>query len=312
MKVIDKLPNIDFEKLVNSPIEYLLDIWEFIVVFYTVVNGLNDKQIVDKVKRSYFDIHKVRIIEDTEPDKYGPKKDYDGLKEEEERRKRWIDKYNEYIKINFEKYKKDIPKEGLKKYLRKYIDLYSKEKLYGKKTNYKNFANSQEVVYKTIQEFQAKYGNCIVIPVPYDTQEEKEVRFFEVIAYLYINGNIQIEDLAIDDNKELFLKIRILRNIDSLYGITIDKDKNVFYKGKKVKMRYDSDEFKLIKVLVDFKGRIAKKEFFKLVKWGRDGDVDKNRMNALKGRLLSKLEKCGAKNLKISQACGLIELKEGE
>lgn len=39
MKVIDKLPEVDFEKLVNSPIEYLLDVWEFIVVFYTVVNG---------------------------------------------------------------------------------------------------------------------------------------------------------------------------------------------------------------------------------------------------------------------------------
>ena len=311
MKIADILPEVDLKKLVNSPIEYLLDIWEFIVVLLALVDlKKTEAYSLGKYKFRMKDVYywdastkKLTLRE----------KRLNNLLDNEVICKNFIDIRNHYVELHFKKYNETVSNKELKRYLHQYINLYKESKIYGKKTNYRNFANSQEVVCKIIQESQAKYGNCIIIPVPYDTQEEKEIRFFEIIAYLYLNGNIKIERFCIDEeNKELFLKIRILCNIYSLYGITIDKDKNVFYKGKKVKMRYDSDEFTLIKELVDNKGKIDKQKFFEQLKWGKNTERSTNRMNGLKNRVLSKLNDSGADNLEISQAGAFIELKERE
>ena len=303
MKVIDELPYVDFRKLVQEPIKYIMDVWEFIVVFYTVVNRIDpirnmfckslfEKNFLKKMKDSiiFHDFHKMN----------GPKIDFD----------EFTDMFK-YYKYDFITYSKKVSNEELKKYLQQYINLYREGKIYGEKKNYKNFANSQEAVYKIIQKSQEECGDCIIMPIPYNTEEDKKTRFFEIIAYLYLNDNIQIEVFSVEeDDKELFLKIRILHDINNLYGITIDKDKNVLYKGKKVDITYKKNEFILIKELVDNKGKIDKQKFFEQVKWGNNAEKNKNRMNGLKNRVLLKLKECGADNLQISQAGAYIELKK--
>lgn len=355
MKVIDKLPYVNFRKLVKEPIKYIMDVWEFIVVFYTVVNGTRPK---DKGKKDVLKDFKIEYYYDDIKFDYSLKPKYlpinfptkDLLESTNEFNytfelknnktkynfdlepinihnnlsiiensyssylKKFIDMFSYYDFFSYlMEYLKDISNEELKQYLQRYIDSYREGKIYGKKTNYQSFSQSQEIVFKLLQKSQEKYGNCVILDIPNDTEEDKEIRFFEIIAYLYLNGNIQITEFSIEeDDKELFLQIRILHDINSLYGITIDKDKNVLYKGKKVDITYKKDEFTLIKELVDNKGKIDKQKFFEQVKWGNNAEKNKNRMNGLKNRVLSKLKKCGAENLKISQAGAYIELKEGE